>query len=300
MYLYGSYSSSSGGGGGGGVDRAGARGAGEGGRGGGAGGSPVGRGDVDAGGGGGGGGAEGVETGGGGGGALPGTGGARTGEGAGGGGARLDGFRDEGGGIGGFFPIGGGGLGFPLILATEDGRDSPRRALIPGRTPGGAGGAEGGAPGGFGAAPRGSAGAEARFDSGSERYGAWSWSAPVLTPPDFLSLGMPPANNPPSCGGAASPAPLSVSLLLLARFAPPGTGGASPGTAGGLPIPGIAGAPMGAALAPPLTLPTIGADRSLICVTFFSFMPLLMSPKSAPCVPLAIALLMPNNQRRGV
>lgn len=159
-----------------------------------------------------------------------------------------------------------------------------------GRPPGtgGAGGAEGGGPGGFGAAPRGGVGTEARLDSGSERYGAWPSFAPVFTPPDFLSFGMPPANIPASCGGAAPPS--FASLLLLARFPPPGTGGASPGTAGGLPMPGIAGAPMGAALGPSLTLPTIGEDRSLICVTFFNRVPLLMSPKRAPYDTLAVAL----------
>jgi hypothetical protein len=145
---------------------------------------------------------------------------------------------------------------------------------------GGPGGADGGAdggPGGLGAAARGGLGAEPRFDSGSEEYGAWS-SAPVLTPPDFLSFGIPPANIPANCGAAAGALPPSLpSLLLLARFAPPGTGGA---------LPGIAGAPIGAAGAS-LTLPTIGADRSLTCVTFFSRAPLVMSPKSAPCELLA-------------
>lgn len=278
-YLYGSYSSSSScarEGGGGGVDRDGARGAAEGGGGGGAGGTAAG---------GGGGGALGVDEGGGGGGAggaLPGTGGARAGE-AGGGGAIPEGFREEGGGMGGFFPTGGGGLGFmPMLDATEEGLES-FSAPKAGRAPG-TGGA-GGAPGGFGAAPRGGFGTELRVVSGSDRYGALLWSAPVFTPPAFLSFGMPPANKPPNCGAVAmafSPPP--VSLLLLARFPPGGTGGASPGGAGGLPMPGTGGAPpMGGALGPSLTLPTIGADLSLTCVTFFNFMPFPMSDNSAPC-----------------
>jgi hypothetical protein len=92
-----------------------------------------------------------------------------------------------------------------ILEATEDGLESspPRRGLRPGLPPGigGAGGAEGGRPGGFGAAPRGSLGAE----PGSERYGVCPSSAPVFTPPDFLSFGMPPANIPPNWGGAAVP-----------------------------------------------------------------------------------------------
>lgn len=95
---------------------------------------------------------------------------------------------------------------------------------------------------------------------------------------------MPPANKPPSCGALAitlSPPP--VSLLLLALF-PPGMGGAKPpGGAGGLPMPGIGGAPVTGALGPSATFPTIGAERSLTCVTFFKRDPLLMSDSSAPC-----------------
>jgi hypothetical protein len=147
-------------------------------------------------------------------------------------------------------------------------------------------------PGGFGAggAALGGFGAELRDDSGSERYGELV-SAPVLTPPDFRSFGIPPANSPPNCG-APPPIPLSlapsppVSLLLLAR--PPGTGGARPdGGAGALPMPGTGGAPP---IGGPLGLSdfaTIGADRSLICVTFFSLVPLLMSARRAPCHVLA-------------
>jgi len=222
--------------------------------------------------------------GGGGGGAPPGTGGARAGE-TGGGGARPEGLREEGGGMGGFLPIGGGGLGFMLILeATDDGLESlnPPRIGFSGGRPPGTGGA-GGAPGGLGADARGNLGAELRDVSGSERYGALPWSAPVLTPPDFLSLGMPPANSPASCGAAAmvlSPPP--VSLLLLALF-PAGVGGARPGGCGGLPIPGTGGAEaMGGALGPSLTLPTMGAERSLTTVTFLSRAPLPMSDSRAP------------------
>lgn len=168
--------------------------------------------------------------------------------------------------------------------------------LAPGT--GGAGGAPpgggGGAPGGFGAAPRGGVGTELRV-SGSDIYGDLV-SAPVFTPPDFLNFGMPPANSPPSCGGAAMALSPPVSLLLLARFPPPGTGGASPpGGAGGLPIPGTGGAPPIAGAAS-LTFPTCGADRSLTTV-FFSFAPLVMSPSSAPCRALADAhaMLLPSH-----
>jgi hypothetical protein len=196
--------------------------------------------------------------------------------------------------MGGFLPIGGGGFGFKLILeATEDGLESlnpPKMGFSGGRPPG-TGGA-GGAPGGFGADARGGLGTELRDVSGSDRYGVALCSAPVLTPPDFLSFGMPPANKPPSCGADAielSPPP--VSLLLLARFPPPGAGGTSPGGAGALPMPGTGGAPpIGGALGPSLTLPTVGADRSLTTVTFFSLAPLPMSDSSAPCAMLAVAV----------
>jgi hypothetical protein len=68
------------------------------------------------------------------------------------------------------------------------------------------------------------------------------------------------------------------SLLLLARFPPPGTGGASPL---GAFIPGTGGAPpMGG---PPESdfLSIAGADRSLV-TAFFSLAPLVMSERSAP------------------
>jgi hypothetical protein len=203
-----------------------------------------------------------------------------------------EGLRDVGGGMGGFFPMGGGGLGFMLILeATEDGLEfwSPPMMGFSGGRPPGIGGA-GGAPGGFGADPRGGLGAEPRDVSGSDAYGTLLSSAPVLTPPAFLSFGMPPANIPASCGGAAAAlSPPPVSLLLRARF-PPG-GASPPGGAGGLPIPGTGGAPVIAgALGPFDTFPTRGDDRSFTTPTFLSLAPLPMSDSSAPCDLLAGAL----------
>ena len=84
-----------------------------------------------------------------------------------------------------------------------------------------------------------------------------------------------------------------VSLLLLARF--PGTGGASPeGGWGARFMPGTGGAPpMGGPLGASETLPTCGADRSLTTVVFLSFMPLLMSVKSAPYAQLAQLSIFP-------
>lgn len=174
-------------------------------------------------------------------------------------------------------------VGLRLFLsAATPGGGGGRPPGIGGAAPGGGGAA----PGGFGAAPRGGLGAELRDVSGSERYDELL-SAPVLTPPDLRNLGMPPANKPPNCGAAlAAPPSLAasppVSLLLLARF--PGTGGASPvGGAGARPMPGTGGAPpTGGPLGPSDTLPTIGADRSLTWVTFFSRAPLLISESSAP------------------
>jgi hypothetical protein len=210
--------------------------------------------------------------------------------GGGGGGAPIKedvGFLDAGGGIGGFFPIGGGGLGLEIAIsgveyeACGDGRKEFLSADTPPGSGGAAPGGRGGAPGGLGAAPPGLGGATALGGgvdtlrdegSGSESY------APVLTPPDFLSLGMPPANSPPSCGGAADsmlppagPLPCPWSLLLRALF---GAGGLSPGTGGAPPIGGAASF-VGLLL-------TIGADRSLTWVTFFSLAPLLISLSRAP------------------
>lgn len=224
--------------------------------------------------------------------ADPGNGGGRAGD-AGGGGASPDGFREEGGGIGGFLPIGGGGLGFEWISGNEcvDAIDEGRKLFLKADIDGFGGGGRppgigGAAPGGLGAAPLGGLGAVVREVSGSDRYGELL-SAPVLTPPAFRSFGIPPANKPPSCGGPAdavlslAPSP-PVSLLLLAR--PPGTGGARPeGGAGALPMPGIGGAPpTGGPLGPSDTFATIGADLSLTCVTFFNLAPLLISERRAP------------------
>lgn len=223
----------------------------------------------------------------------------------------MDGFRSLGGGRGGFFlPIGGGGLGFAaksglvwlccaagrrlfLSAATPPGKAGALGALFRGGggAEGGKGGAPGGLPGGEGAKPFGNEGAGLRLVggggvlrggglralvSGSESY------APVLTPPLFRSLGMPPANKPPSCGALSMAAaagrspPLEPwSLLLRARFCPAGAGGRRPGIGGAPPIGGPAFA-FG-------FVSTIGADRSFICVTFFSRAPLLMSLSRAPC-----------------
>jgi hypothetical protein len=116
-------------------------------------------------------------------------------------GPRPDGLRDAGGGIGGFLPNGNGGFGFPP--ATED----PKVTILAGLyvsfkfaadRDGGTGavpGGRGGAPGGLGAVPAGGLGAETREVSGSERYGL-EFTAPVDTPPLFLSFGIPPANSP--------------------------------------------------------------------------------------------------------
>ena len=108
----------------------------------------------------------------------------------------------------------------------------------------------------------------------SERYAEFLF-APVSTPaPVFLSLGMPPARMPPSCGAAAceavSDAP-GFEASLVARgllLAPPPPG------AGGAPAPG------GAAALPGLES-TIGAERSLV-TAFFSLMPFSISPSRAP------------------
>jgi hypothetical protein len=193
------------------------------------------------------------------------------------------GFLDDGGGIGGFFPIGGGGLGLETAISgveCEAWGDGRKEFLSADTLPGSGGAAPGGrcgAPGGLGAAPPGGGGAAALGGgvdtlrdvcSGSESY------APVLTPPDFLNLGMPPANNPPNCGAAGSipPPAAGPSLLLRALF---GAGGLSPGTGGAPPIGGAASF-VGLLL-------TIGAERSLIWVTFFNLAPLLMSLSRAPC-----------------
>jgi hypothetical protein len=128
-------------------------------------------------------------------------------EGGGGGGRLPEGLREDGGGMGGFLPIGGGfgleGTAGEELLVCGVGRILFLRADTAGlgggakgAADGGIGGAEltgrGGAPGGLGAADIGRDGAawEPEYDESS--------SAPVLTPPDLRSLGIPPANRPPS------------------------------------------------------------------------------------------------------
>ena len=202
-------------------------------------------------------------------------------------------FRDAGGGMGGFLPIGGGGLGFERgrseVLAAEAGL----RLFFNAATLGGEGavteGGKGGRPpGGLGALPLGAVGGGAlgvavggdflEFVSGSESY---RFTPPAL----FRSFGMPCANNPPSCGAEsipdaaeAAPPPIEPwSLLLRARFCPGGAGGRNPGA-------GTAGAPpAGGPAFDELPLSMMGADRSLTWVTFFNRAPFSMSPRSAPC-----------------
>jgi hypothetical protein len=202
----------------------------------------------------------------------------RGGGGGGGGGILPDGLRKDGGGMGGFFPIRG-GLGFEGTTGEElevcgAGRIEFLKADTAGLERGegaekGTGGAEpggrGGAPGGFGADDTGREGAS--YDE--------SVSAPVLTPPDFRSLGIPPANRPPSCGGAA---PTSLDARSLLAPTGPGEGGAPPVGR----RPGTGGAPMAAGADDFFSFPTMGAERSLMWVTFLSRVPLVMSPRRAP------------------
>lgn len=126
--------------------------------------------------------------------------------------AGLDGFLLFGG-RGGFFPIGGGGLGLLAIMSEGEvvlGNEVGLRLLLKADTFGKAGappGGRGGAPGGRGAAAVGIEGAVLEGRAGGcggcdtllmGVLGAES-SAPVFTPPPvFLSFGMPPANRPPS------------------------------------------------------------------------------------------------------
>lgn len=206
-------------------------------------------------------------------------------------GANPDGFREAGGGIGGFFPIGG-GLGFEDMSKEDSEADDAGLRLFrncitdgaDGAEPGGRGGADPGTRGalplgGLGAAPIGGRGAELRDDSGSDMYGDLL-SAPVSIPPAFRSFGIPPAKIPASCGGPLfEPPPSPPSLLLLARFG--AGGGAKLDCVGLLAMPGTGGAPpTGAAGA--IFASIIGAERSLTCATFFRRAPPSMLLSSAP------------------
>lgn len=151
-----------------------------------------------------------------------------------------------------------------FLSAATEGTDGAEGAAEGGSGGGAAPGRGGGPP--LGLAGGGGLGVAGAFlellVSGSESY--------MFTPPprDF-NLGIPPANKPPNCGAASiPPAAAGCSLLLLALFAlsdAPG-GFSPPGT-------GIGGAPAGGALPESFDLSMMGADRSLICVTFFSFAP---------------------------
>ena len=146
----------------------------------------------------------------------------------GGGGTNEDeeGFRELGGGMGGFLPIGGGGLG---LVTGSSGVDCMldgvgRRWLLNAETLGGRGAA---AEGGKGGAPPGNRGAGGGRDGGPPpgrggaapfgRTGALgalllrilvvsgSESYRLTPPPLFRSFGMPPANIPPNCGADSMP-----------------------------------------------------------------------------------------------
>lgn len=199
-----------------------------------------------------------------------------------------EGFLAVGGGKGGFFPIGGGGLGLGAVEKSEvefvwalEGRRLFLSAVTEGIAGAAEGGSGGGAAPGLGGGPPlglggGVLGVAAFLEvavSGSESY--------MFTPPPLLfNLGIPPANNPPSCGAASIPLPppaagAGESLLLLARFAlldPPG----------GLSPPGIGGAPATGAEPESFPRSMMGAERSLICATFFNRAPAWMSPSKAP------------------
>jgi len=183
--------------------------------------------------------------------------------------------------MGGFLPIGGGGLGLEIDMSGVDcvAAGEGLRLFLSAATPAGGGGgaaAEGGRggapPGALGAAPLGMGGALGApgeglrlLVSGSESY--------IFTPPAlFRSFGIPPANMPPSCGADSMPVEAVVlpwSLLLLALFCADGTdgapGGRSPGTGGAPPI-------GGAAEEEEPDLSTMGADRSLV-TAFLSALP---------------------------
>lgn len=226
------------------------------------------------------------------------------GGGGGGGTATFEGFRAVGGGAGlGALGGGGGALG---------GRSKPELGLLTERNgvfrrPAGIGfggcsfdsvdGADGDGretlnlaiEGGLGAVEVGSLATALLEVSGSE-FEELSCSDPRSSPiPVFLSLGMPPARIPPSCGtvGSSPPPPSRPeSLLLLTLFAAadPGTGGARP--TGGLPIPGTGGALVVGA--PPAKGPIEGTSDALIwgadlsfVTAFFNFVPFVIAPSRA-------------------
>lgn len=173
--------------------------------------------------------------------------------------------------------LGGGFLRFASMGFTTGGEGASAEGGGGGRTFGVFGTA-----GGLGAPPTGADDLGVR-ESVSLRY-AESGAAPVSIPPRFLSLGIPPANKPPSCGAdgsadAPSPPcpPRPPSLLLRIRL--PGAGGAKP--VGGFNIPGIGGAPpTGGAAGPPEPFEISGADLSFVTV-FFSRAPLVISVNNA-------------------
>jgi hypothetical protein len=189
-----------------------------------------------------------------------------------------EGFREVGR-AGGFFPIGG-GAGF---LLADGGGGGLAPGIAGAAPPGGLGADE---PGGLGAL-----GVELIDSPGSDRYDD-SAAAPVSMPPRFFNFGMPPAKRPPSCGAAAMSAepvfPEPVSLLLLIRF--PGTGGASPPGAFGMPPkPGTGGAPPTGGPDEDDALPSMaGADLSLV-TAFFKALPFEISESRAPWINVSVA-----------
>lgn len=243
-----------------------------------------------------------------------GMGAARDGIGGGGGGATGADNGTEGVDVGGgggagavgncrlaFLVAGGGGGGFAMVARAADagldpgfggtllrfakglgiaGEDSDNTGL--GLKPSifGTGGAGvRGGPKGGGAGAAGGRGAKGLVVSESEYED--SLPAPVSIPPlVFLSLGIPPAKSPPSCGApeiAASALPLPVSLLLLPRCVLLSTGGAKPP---GTLILGTGGAaPAGAADV--VFLSRIGPDLSFVTACF-KRVPFEMSARRAP------------------
>lgn len=126
--------------------------------------------------------------------------------------ANPDGFRDAGGGMGGFLPIGGGGFGFDRASLSRDSELVGRRLLFSAATEGGRGADPGG--GGGGAAPGLGGGCpfviEGALETGAETFLAFvsgSESYMFTPPPVFLNFGIPPAKRPPNCGADSIPPP---------------------------------------------------------------------------------------------